>query len=73
MRVVQASYIKSSETLKLKVRTLLVGGGVPEAFRLRHAHYDGYMACKTLPELRQWIKNKQLAVVMELGQSHGVE
>ena len=57
---VQASYVKSSGMLRLKVRTLLVGSGVPEAFRQGSAHYDGYVACRTLPELRQWIEDKEL-------------
>ena len=56
----EASYVKSSEQLKLKVRTLLVGSGRPTAFRRGGAHYDGYVGCKTLPELRQWIQKKDL-------------
>ena len=56
----EASYVKSSEKLKLKVRTLLVGSGVPAAFLRGGAHYDGYVGCKTLPELRQWILKKEL-------------
>ena len=56
----EASYVKSSEKLKLKVRTLLVGSGVPAAFPRGGAHYDGYVGCKTLPELRQWILKKEL-------------
>ena len=53
------SYVKSSQTLKLKVRTLLVGGGVPRAYKDGEKHFDGYVACKTLPELRKWIEEKQ--------------
>jgi carbonyl reductase 1 len=56
----EASYVKSSQMLKLKVRTLYLGSGMPEGFRLGSKHYDGYVVCKTLPELRRWIQDKEL-------------
>ena len=49
------AFNKSSGSLKVKVRTLLVGYGLQDS----DAHFDGYLACKTLPELRKWIEEKE--------------
>jgi len=49
------TYVKSSGSLKVKVRTLLVGGGMQDS----DAHFDGYLECKTLKELRKWIEEKE--------------
>ena len=50
-----AAFNKSYGSLKVKVRTLLVGTGLQDS----DAHFDGYLACKTLPELRKWIEEKE--------------
>ena len=49
------TYLKSSGSLKVKVRTLLVGYGSQDS----DAHFDGYLACKNLKELRRWIEEKE--------------
>ena len=54
--------MKSSKILKLKARTLLVGGGNPRAFKDGEKHFDGYVACQTLPELRKWIEKKEFEI-----------
>lgn len=51
----EVTYIKSSGSLKVKVRTLLVGYGSQDS----DAHFDGYLGCKNLKELRKWIEEKE--------------
>ena len=48
------------------VSTRLVGYGVPTAFQLGGAHYDGYVACKTPAELRQWVQTKQMMIMSSM-------
>ena len=51
----EVTYIKSSGSLKVKVRTLLVGFGMQDS----DAHFDGYLGCRNLKELRKWIEEKE--------------
>jgi hypothetical protein len=41
------------------VKTLIVGSGRPDAYADGSAHYDGYVACRTPPELKKWRMAKE--------------
>jgi hypothetical protein len=56
-----ASYVKSKNVLKLKVKTQVVGYGKPSAFADGDAHFDGYVACSaSAPALKKWIADKEM-------------